>query len=144
MLDGLCILLRQQNFAGVKQVFAVNAEQLTKPLGPNESDRPQILVSRSGGDRNPTLEGNDGSLVNTDVDITVRDTNVIRASGIADLVIEYLEGAWPVVITCANGNREIVWVNCQEPNDLGQSPNDGSDNWDIGSKFTATIQHTPA
>jgi len=136
VLDGLCTLLRGQSFAGVKGAYAVNASE--------DSPRPQILVSRSGGDGNDCFDPNDGSLINTEADFVVRDTNAIRCGAIADAVVAFLRDCWPVEITCVSGNREIVWVSCTEPVDDGQSATDGSDKWDITSTFAATIQHTPA
>jgi hypothetical protein len=136
LLDGLCTLLRNQNFAGIRGVFAVNAVEGTP--------RPHLIVKRSGGESNETFEANDRSLISTDVDVAVRDTDALRAATTADLVLAFLDDCWPVTLTCAGGSRQIVGVMAQEPDDDGQAPQDGSDNWDIGSRFSVTIQHSPA
>jgi hypothetical protein len=145
LLDGICSLLAAQNFPGVKGVFAVNAEEREGEEGqPSTSDRPQIVVRGSGGNSFPTFTGDDGSLLNSDFDIGIRHTNAIKARGLADLVAQYFRQCWPVEITCANGNRLIVFTDAQEPSDDSQAPQDASDNWDVDSAFTVTIQHTPA
>lgn len=127
-IDAYATLLRSQNLAN--QVYVGYAAK--------DAPKPVIVVRRSGGDRNVTFGGDDGSLVNTNVEHQVLGAKASDAVPIADALIEYLNGAWPV----ACGTRTIVGVVCDEVEDLADPPQDDSDNWLTGVSFSADIQTT--
>jgi hypothetical protein len=121
-------LLRAQNLAN--QVYV--------GFAPKKAPKPAIVVRRTGGDRNATLSGDDGSLVNTNVEHQVLGAKASDAVLVADALVAYLNGCWPV----ACGTRTIVGVVCDEVEDLADPPQDDSDNWVTGTQFTALVQTT--
>ncbi len=117
---------------GLKQVYTRYAEF--------KAPKPCLIVSRSGGDRNDTFDPNDGSLASIVVKHQVLGAKPSDADPIADALIGFLEDCWPATV----GGREIVGIQCEEPTDVADPPQDGSDNWQNAVEFDVTIQHSPA
>jgi hypothetical protein len=127
-IEAYATFLSAQNLA--KKVFTRYAPML--------APKPCIIVSRSGGDRNDTFEANDGSLVSTTVKHQVLGAKPSDADPIADQLLGFLEGCWPVTA----GSRTIVGIQCEEPTDVADPPQDGSDNWLNAVEFDVTILHS--
>jgi hypothetical protein len=137
MIGDLCTLLRAQNFSttvngqvvAITKVYARNANEKAK--------EPYLVVQRMGGDRNETLDGNDDSLIFTDVSIQVHSSQAAIDVPIAESVMQFLETNQYIPM----GTRTLFGATCDEPTDISDPPPDASNEWVGGTQITAHLEH---
>jgi hypothetical protein len=127
-ISDLITYLNTQNF-GLTNIVARRAAQGQK--------KPYAVVSRSGGDRNATLDGNDQSLIFTTATIEIFSSQPGKDEPIGESMAVFLEDS----ISVTMGSRTLFGCIVDGPEDFENQPVDMSDNWNGGTRLTVHLEH---